>query len=182
VTPPSAPRRAAFRTGLYLSQIPGARKFDLRFEVADSDPITSRSTDGIFIYTEAVQGQAYTNQGVIFGDWIGREGKGGQAWLTYHMSGEEWVQLEVLDKKNDKDFTPGAFNPATGAYAGNGGTTQNQVKLSVVKRFMHDNLELNGWFQYERWVAPVYMSGPQHDTTTAVQITFFPGLKSTMVK
>ncbi len=181
VTPPSAPRRAAFRTGLYLSQFPGARKLDFRIEVADTDPITTRSTLGAFIYQEGIQREAYTNHGVMFGDWIGREGKGGQAWLTYHLSGKEWVQLEVLDKKNDKDFTPGAFNAATGGYAANGGTTQNQVKVSVVKRLLHDNLEVNGWFQYERWVAPVYLPGPRHDTATALQLTFFPGLKSSMM-
>ena len=181
VTPPSAPRRAAFRTGLYLAQIPGARKLDFRLEVADTDPITTRNTKGLFIYDEGVQRQAYTNQGVMFGDWIGREGKGGQALLTYHLSGKEWVRLEVLDKKNDKDFTPGAYSAALGTYAGTGGTTQNQVKLSVVKRLLHDNLEVNGWFQYERWVAPAYLPGTQHDTATALQLTFFPGLKSATV-
>jgi hypothetical protein len=33
------------------------------------------------------------NKGNIVGDWIGRESKGGQAWLTYHLSPEEQVQI-----------------------------------------------------------------------------------------
>ncbi len=179
VTPPSAPRRAAFRTGLYLSQIPAMRKMDFRFEAIDTDPITSRSTDGSFNYYETIQRQAYTNQGFIMGDWIGREAKGGQAWLTYHLSAKEWIELEALNKKNDKDFIPGAYNPALGTYNAYGGTTQNSFKASVVKRFHHDDIELNAWFQYEKWKAPAYLSGPQSDTATAVQITFFPGLKTT---
>ena len=178
VTPPSAPRRAAFRTGLYLSQIPGARKFDFRFEAIDTDPITSRSSGGQFNYYETIQRQAYTNQGFIMGDWIGREAKGGQAWLTYHLSAKEMVQLEFTNKKNDKDFIPGAFNSTIGTYNIFGGTTQNDVKISVVKRFYHDQVELNGWFQYETWKAPAYKAGPQTDTTTSFQLTYFPGLKT----
>ena len=178
VTPPSAPRRAAFRTGLYLSQIPGAKKFDFRFEAVDTDPITSRSSGGQFNYFETIQRQAYTNQGFIMGDWIGREAKGGQAWLTYHISGKEMVQVEYTNKKNDKDFIPGAFNPAIGTYNIYGGTTQNDVRISVVKRFYHDQVELNGWFQYETWKAPAYKDGQQSDTTTSFQLTYFPGLKN----
>jgi len=178
VTPPSAPRRAAFRTGLYLSQIPIARKFDFRVEAIDTDPITSRSTGGQFNYFETIQRQAYTNQGFIMGDWIGREAKGGQAWLTYHLSAKEMVQVSYTNKKNDKDFIPGAFNPAIGTYNSLGGTTQNDVKILVVKRLYHDQLELNGWFQYETWNAPAYKPGQQSDSTTSIQVTYFPGLKN----
>ncbi len=178
VTPPSAPRRAAFRTGLYLAQIPGARKLDLRVEAVDTDPITARSSGGQFNYYETVQRQAYTNQGFIMGDWIGREAKGGQAWLTYHLSGKEMVQVSYTNKKNDKDFIPGAFNPKLNTFDIYGGTTQNDVKVSILKRFYHDQIELNGWFQYETWKAPAYKAGPQTDTTTSFQLTYFPGLKS----
>jgi Capsule assembly protein Wzi len=164
VTPISAPRRAAYRTGLYISQFPKFHKLDLRVEGVTTDPGVSRSNGGQFNYFEIVQLQGYTNKGYIMGDWIGREAKGGQAWLTYHLSGNEWVQLEYLNKKTPKDFIPG-------------GTTQNQFKASVVKRLMPD-LELNGWVQYEGWKAPIYKTGLQKDTTAAVQLTWFPKLHS----
>ncbi|MEO6817724.1 MAG: capsule assembly Wzi family protein [Edaphobacter sp.] len=162
VTPPSAPRRAAYRTGLYISQFPKLHKLDLRVEGVTTDPGVARSNGGQFNYFETVQRQGYTNKGYIMGDWIGREAKGGQAWLTYHLSGNEWVQLEYLNKKTPKDFIPG-------------GTTQNQFKVSVVKRLGQD-LELNGWVQYEQWKAPIYKTGLQKDTTAAVQFTWFPKL------
>ena len=164
VTPISAPRRAAFRTGLYLSQLPRARNFDLRVEAAVTDPKVSRSYAGQFAYFEIIQRQGYTNKGYILGDWMGREGKGGQAWLTYHMGGKQWVQLEYLNKKNAKDFI---------TY----GTTQNQFKATVVKRLRPD-VELNAWVQYERWKAPLYLQGVQNNTAVAAQITFFPKLHS----
>ena len=162
VTPISAPRRAAFRTGFYLSQLPGLRKVDVRAESTMADESVQRSFAGTFNYYETVQRQGYTNKGFIMGDWMGREAKGGQAWITYHLSGNEWVQVEYLNKKNAKDFIPG-------------GTTQNQFKAEVVKRLRPD-VELDAWVQYERWKAPVYKTGPQSDTAATVQLTFYPQL------
>ncbi|HLI75461.1 MAG TPA: capsule assembly Wzi family protein, partial [Acidobacteriaceae bacterium] len=164
VSPISAPRRAAYRPGVYISQFPGLRKMDFRVEAASTDTSTLRSIGGIFNYYEAVQRQGYTNKGFIMGDWVGREAKAGQAWLTYHLSGNEWVQLEYLYKKTPKDFI---------AY----GTTQNQIKLDVVKRLRPD-LELNAWWQYEHWIAPVYQTTHQNDNVVAFQFTFYPKLRT----
>lgn len=166
VTPPSAPRRAAYRPGLYLSQVPGIPKLDFRVEAASTDTSTLRSLNGEFNYFEIVQKQGYTNKGFIMGDWIGREAKGGQAWLTYHLSSNEWIQLEYLNKKTPKDFIPG-------------GTTQNQFTVQVVKRLRKD-IELNAWLQYETWKAPIYVPGNvlNKDTVVAFQFTWFPKLKT----
>ncbi len=160
VTPISAPRRAAIRPGIYLSQFPGARKLDLRVEAASTDPPTGRSIHGSFMYWEAIQKQAYTNKGFVFGDWIGRESKGGQAWLTYHLSGNEWLQVNYRNAKAAKDFIPG-------------GTTQNDYTFQAVKRLGKD-VELNAWLQYESWKAPLIRTGGQSDTSTAVGITWYP--------
>lgn len=162
VTPISAPRRAAYRTGLYISQIPGMRKLDFRVEAVTTDPGVARSRGGQFNYWEVIQKEGYTNQGNIMGDWIGREAKGGQAWLTYHLSGNEWIQLEYLNKKTPKDFAPG-------------GTTQNQFKANVQKRFGPET-ELNAWVQYEGWKAPIYKTGLQQDTVVGIQLTWYPKL------
>jgi hypothetical protein len=164
VFPISAPRRAGWRPGLYLSHLPGVPKFDLRIEGDYTDYVTLRSIDGEANYYEGVQRQGYTNKGFIIGDWIGREGKGGQAWLTYHLSAEDFIQLEYLTKKNAKDFIPS-------------GTTQNQVKVEVLKHFGHD-IEADAWFQYERWLAPVYLAGSQSDVAGTVQITWRPKLRT----
>jgi hypothetical protein len=162
VTPISAPRRSSFRTGLYISQIPRLNKLDFRVEAVSTDPDVGPAHAGQFAYWEVIQLQGYTNKGFIMGDWIGREAKGGQAWLTYHLSGNEWVQLEYLNKKTPANFIPG-------------GTTQNQFKGSVVKRLGKD-VELNAWVQYEGWKAPIYKPGLQKDTSVAVQFTWYPQL------
>lgn len=162
VSPISAPRRAAYRPGLYLSQIPGLRKLDLRVEAASTDTSTLRSLGGQFNYYEGIQRNGYTNKGFIMGDWIGREAKGGNAWLTYHLSANEWIQLEYQNKKTPKDFIPL-------------GTTQNQFKVDVVKR-LRPNVELDAWYQYEKWKAPFYVTGAQNDNIFSVQVKFFPKL------
>lgn len=162
VTPISAPRRASYRTGLYVSQIPKLPKLDFRVEAVSTDPDVGPATKGQFAYWETVQRQGYTNQGFIMADWIGREAKGGQAWLTYHLSANEWVQFEYLNKKTPFNFIPG-------------GTTQNEFKGSVVKRLGRD-LEMNAWVQYEGWKAPAYLPGLQKNTTVAAQFTWYPKL------
>jgi Capsule assembly protein Wzi len=163
VTPISAPRRAGLRPGLYLSHFPGAPKLSLRAEAVSTDPPTGRSVNGGFMYWEAEQRQAYTNKGFTFGDWIGREAKGGQTWLTYHLSGNEWLEFQYRNVKAAKDFVPM-------------GTTQNDFTVNAVKRLGKD-VEVNAWVQYERWKAPFILNGDssaQNDTSIAVQFTLYP--------
>jgi hypothetical protein len=166
LTPISAPRRAAYRPGIFLSRFPGAKRLDLRVEGVSTDCSTLACVNGSHQYVEnAVQKQGYTAKGNILADWIGREAKGGQAWLTYHLSGNEWVQLSYLNKKTAKDFIPG-------------GTTQNQFRVDAVKR-IGPNVEVNAWYQRENWKAPVYLPGAQGNNTFSVQVTFFPKLRTT---
>ncbi len=168
VSPISAPRRAAYRPGIYISQLPGIPKLDFRIEGASTDCSTNACRAGNPDYWEVVQLQGYTNKGFIMGDWIGREAMGGQAWLTYHLSANEWVQLEYMKKRTPNDFIPG-------------GTSQNQFKVDVLKRLGKD-IELNAWLQIERWKAPIYISNPNNganfNSAVAVQLTWFPKLRT----
>jgi hypothetical protein len=165
VSPIDAPRRASWRPGIYLSHVPGVPKLDLRVEGVSTDPPVSTSQSGRFMYYEVIQRQGYTNNGQLFGDWLGREDKGGQAWLTWHLSGNEWIQASMRHQKTAKDFIPG-------------GTTLNDVSFQVVKRFRKD-WELNGTFTHEMWKAPIYLPGAQTVTNTTVQLTWFPQRKTT---
>ncbi len=162
VSPISAPRRSGLRPGLYISHFPGAPKLDLRVEAATTDPPVSNSNGGRFLAYEGVQQQGPTNKGFLFGDAIGREDKGGNAWLTWHFSPQEQLQLSWRGVKAAKDFIPG-------------GTTQNQFRVDGTKRFGADkNLEVHAWVQYEAWKAPVYRPGAQSDTAVAGEITWYP--------
>jgi hypothetical protein len=165
ISPIDAPRRASWRPGLYLSHVPGIPKLDIRAEAATTDPSSSNGASqyGHFMYWETIQRQGYTNQGQLFGDWIGREDKGGQAWITYHLSGNEWLQVGLRNQKATAYFIPG-------------GTTLNDINFQAVKRIGKD-LEINGKFAFERWKAPIYLTDQQTVTTTTIQLTWFPERK-----
>jgi hypothetical protein len=163
ISPIDAPRRAAVRPGIYLSHVPGIPKLDLRVEGASTDPPTTRSVDGEFMYWETIQKQGYTNQGQLFGDWIGREDKGGQAWITYHLSGNEWLQVSVRNQKAVNNFIPN-------------GTTLNDISFQAVKRIGKD-FEIHGCFTAEHYKAPIYVTGEQTVTTTNIQLTWYPQRK-----
>jgi hypothetical protein len=160
VSPVSAPRRSGYRPGIYLARFPGLQHLDLRVEGVSTDPVSNAGANGNFLYYEAVQKQGTTNKGNLFSDAIGRDAKGGQAWLTYHISPREMAQFSYRYVKVDQKFIPS-------------GTTQNDYQFAVRKRFWN-NFEARGWVQYERWVAPFYKPGVQHDTTVQAQITWFP--------
>jgi hypothetical protein len=160
VFPITAPRHAALRPGLYLSHFPGVPKLDLRAEAATTDPDTGLSNGGQDMYIEVVQRNGYTSNGLLMGDWIGRENKGGQAWLTYHLSPREWLQASYRSDKAAKDFIPG-------------GTTQVDFSVEAVKR-LTPNVEMKANLQYERWLIPLYKPGQQTDTSTTFQLTWYP--------
>ncbi len=165
VSPADAPRRSTYRPGLYLSHVPGAPRLDIRVEGANTDSSTSNSQGGRFQYYEVIQKQGYTNRGQLFGDWVGREGKGGQGWITWHLSGNEWIRVGYRNQKNARDFI------RTSAFEY--GTTLNEGYLQIVKRLGKD-LEVNGSFTYEKYLAPIYLPGQQTVTTTNIGLTWFP--------
>jgi len=167
VSPTDAPRHASVRPGLYLSHVPGISKLDIRVEGVSTDPPTSRSQGGQFEYFEGVQVQGYTSNGALFGDWIGREDKGGQGWITYHLSGNEWLQISARNQKADKDFIPGSTTSKI-----QGGTTLNDLNFQMVKRIGKD-FEINANFSYEEWKAPIYLPGLQTVTNTTIQLIWF---------
>ena len=163
ISPLAAPRRAAVNPGIYLSHLPKLPHVDLRAEAVSTDPVSSnQGQGGQFIYYEFEYPYGYTNKNNLFGSWIGREGKGGQAWLTDWIGPKEYIQLGYRNAKVSKNFIPG-------------GTTQNDFDIKAVLR-LKDNLELDAFGQAEFWKVPALASGQQHDFTGSVQLTYFPKL------
>ena len=169
VSPISAPRRSGYHPGIYLARFPGLEHLDLRIEAGSTEPASHSSPQGVpfnqgqFLYYESIQRQGPTNKGFLLGDWVGRQGKGGQAWLTYHLTPEEEVHFMYRNAKASAQFIPG-------------GTTQNDFEGYVCKRFGKD-IEVRGSVLYERWKAPIYETGLQSDTSVRGEVTWFPHLE-----
>jgi hypothetical protein len=160
-SPIAAPRHASINPGLYLSHLPGLPHVDLRAEAVSTDP-DALIAGGQQIYYEFEYPDGYSNKNNLLGSWIGREGKGGQAWLTDWLSPKEYIQLGYRNAKVSKSFIAG-------------GTTQNDISIKAVLR-LKENLELNAFGQAEFWKVPVLASGLQHDFTGSFQLTYFPKL------
>ncbi len=162
VSPLAAPRRAAFEPGLYLSHVPGLPHVDIRAEAVNTDPVGS-SQGGQFLYYENIYRDGYLNHGNLLGSWMGREGKGGQAWITDWFSPKTFVQIGYRNAKVSKNFIPG-------------GTTQNDFNARAVLR-LKPNLELNAFAQLEYWKVPALANGRQEDFTGSFQLTYYPKLR-----
>ncbi len=125
VSPVSNPERSGEHPGIYLARVPGLEHLDLRLEGANTDTPVSTTQTGQYTYWETIQRQGPTNKGFLVGDWVGRQGKGGQAWLTYHLSPQEEVQFMYRNAKAATDFLPGGYHAErlriAGAQAGSEG-------------------------------------------------------------
>lgn len=165
ISPIDAPRRAAYHSGIYLSRLPGLERLDLRLEggSTDSSAVGAREAHGQFFYWETIQRQGPTNKGFLLGDWMGRMGKGGQGWLTWHMSPKDEIGVSYRHAKASPQFV-------------DGGTTQNDYVFSVTK-WIGKDVEVGGQFQYENWKAPLYLTGAQSDAVTSVRVTWYPPRK-----
>jgi len=166
VSPIDAPRRGAYHPGLYIARFPGfLQHLDLRMEGAstDSPAVGSRQEYGRFFYYENIQRQGPTNKGSILGDWIGRMDKGGQSWLTWHLSPKDDVGFIYRRAKASPQFLVG-------------GTTQNDYMVAAQK-WIYKTIQLSGWVQYEEWKAPLYKSGQQSNVTTSFRITWNPEIR-----
>jgi hypothetical protein len=101
----------------------------------------------------------YTNDGMLLGSWIGRMGRGEQAWATYWLSPRNTIQLGYRHQDVDRDFLQGG--------------RLNDFSAKAQMMLGHD-LGLSAFLQYESWrfreLAPV----PQSNVTSSIQLTWWP--------
>lgn len=160
VSPISSPRRSAVNSGIYLPRLPKLPRLDLRIESVYTDVPSGGSVNGAFQYWEFVYRDGYVNDKRSMGSWIGREGKGLQAWSTYWLSPNSTVQFGYRHGKVAKDFIP--F-----------GETQNDWFVNPRLR-IRSNLELSAFFQFEQWKAPLLAPGRVTDASSWIQFSFWP--------
>jgi hypothetical protein len=152
------PRRAAWAPGLYISQLPALPKLDLRFETY-STWLYAKDYGGGFIYWNNIYHDAYTNNGVLLGSWIGRDARAYTASSTYWFSARNKIGVAWRQIKSGPNFLPG-------------GGTQTDVSLNA-EWLAHRDCQLNAFAQVERYFLPL-LGSPQHNFTAALQFTFFP--------
>jgi membrane-associated phospholipid phosphatase len=155
---PIGSRRATVNPGIYMPQIPKLPKLEFRAEGLN-EPTTREFAPGFVYYGLRRYRSGYTNEGNLMGNWIGRAGHGGQAWMTYTFSPRNQVQFGYRLQEVSKDFIGGG----------------RSVDYSVRSDFMlTQTLALSAYTQYEYWRFPTLSAVPQSNVTGSIQLTFSP--------
>jgi hypothetical protein len=151
------PERAAWRAGIYVPRFPGLSKLDFRAEGVYTD----NATVGHGYYYGATRYlNGFTNNGILLGNWVGRQGQGDQAWTNYWFSPRNRIQLNFRHQKVSQQFVPG------------GGTlTEVGARADYWPR---SNLGLSASVQYERWLFPIIQPGAERNIAASVEIQFRP--------
>jgi membrane-associated phospholipid phosphatase len=159
-SPLASPRRAGINPGIYMPQFPGLRKLDLRVEAAYTDVPSGESNGGHFIYYDGFYHDLYTNKGQLLGNWVGRDGKGVQAWSRYWIDAHTSLELGYRHGEVSGTFVPGGGNINDGSIR--------------AEFWLHRVWNVTASLQFERWRFPLLATGPQTNVTSSLGITFFP--------
>lgn len=157
-SPLDNPKRAAWGPGLYLTQIPGLRRLDFRFE-SYSTLLYRKDQGGGFIYWNGEYHDAYTNNGMLLGSWVGRDSRAYVASTTYWFSAKSKIQGQYKQIKAGTQFLPG-------------GGTQTDASLSAQWSLTPEWM-IGGSAQYERYYVPI-LGGAQRDLVGSFQMVFTP--------
>jgi len=152
--------RSAIRGGMYFSHIPKVSRLDLRVEGVYTDVPAGGAIGGGFYYFNTRFRNGYTNDGILIGSWIGRDGQGAQAWTNYWFSAKNRVQLYFRHQKVSQQFVPGG-----------GSLTDVGTRADY---WFRRGVGVTGIVQYERWLYPLIQLGPTRNVTASVQIQFQP--------
>jgi hypothetical protein len=162
-SPLASPHRAAFHPGFFLTKIPGIPKLDFRAEAAYTELPTLNRT-GHFFYYNSVYHDGYLNNGLLMGDWVGREGIGGQVTARYWLTPTNSLQVSYKHNAVAADFIPG------GGY-------QQDISAQL-QMHLTGNVFLTGMMQYEQYRFPILAPGAKNDFATSVGFTFYPGQRT----
>lgn len=154
---PLGSTRPSMRMGMYLPQVPKVPKLDLRLEGVYTDVPGQQPTG--FPYYNFRYRSGYTNDGNLLASWIGREGRGGQAWATYWLSPRSKIQLAYRHAEVDREFIGGGRLNDFGGHA---------------EFMLRPGLAVSGLVQYEQWKFPVLSPAGQSNFTASVQLTLYP--------
>ena len=155
---PIGSSRPTLNFGVYLPKVPRVHNLDFRAEVLRTAH-TPEFPPGFVYFDFRRFRSGYTNDGNLLASWIGRAGRGGQAWATYWISPRTKIQLGYRLQMVYKDFVQGG---RLSDYSARG-------EYTLGSRF-----SLSGFLQYEKWWFPVLSSTQQSNVTASLQLTFYP--------
>jgi membrane-associated phospholipid phosphatase len=160
-SPIDAPRRAVWSPGVYFARLPLLPHMDLRVEAVSSEGLAS-DFGGLHFFINNQYLDGNTNKGFLLGNAVGRDGRAIEARSGYWFSARTRVEAGYRQNKGGTGFLPGGSTITDGFVNGS----------YAINRHWQAQL----FTQYERFLIPSYMSGPQHNTSGWFQITWTPEL------
>jgi len=152
-------RRAGVNPGLYFPALPWLSHMDLRVEAAYTD-VPYPEPAGFFIYFDHRYHDLYTNDGQLFGNPVGRDGKVYEAWSRYWLGSRSNLEFSYRHMQVSPQFVPG-------------GGTINDASVHTDFWFRR-SWDVSATVQFEQWRYPLLASGPQVNVSSTVGITYSP--------
>lgn len=154
---PIGSSRPNLSPGIYMPRLPKLPKMEFRAE-GIKESLDSQFPPGFVYYGADRYRSGYTNDGNLMGNWIGRAGRGGQAWLTYSFSARNTLQVGYRQQAVSRAFLEGGRltdYSATGSF------------------LLSRALAFSGRVQYEQWSFPILSTG-QSNAAASIGLTFTP--------
>ena len=152
--------RSAIRGGLYFSHMPRIPKLDLRMEGVYTDVPAGGNIGGGFFYFNGRFRNGYTNNGVLIGSWIGRDGQGAQAWANYWLSAKNRIQFSFRHLKVSQQFDPRGGSLTDAGLRGD--------------YWFRQGIGVSASIQYERWLFPIIKAGADRNVSASIEVDFRP--------
>ena len=89
--------------GIYFPQLPKLHKMQLRFEGVTTDLNVPLTFGPGAVYLDDRYRSGYTNNGLLLGNWVGRRGRGEQAWATYSFRRELRFRWAIVTTTSTRD-------------------------------------------------------------------------------
>jgi membrane-associated phospholipid phosphatase len=161
ISPLLGPDVAGWLAGIYMPNLPGILKLDLRVEGGYTAPPSS-AVDvnyGAF-YWDATWITGFQNDKHLMGSWIGRQGQGEQAWTTYWLSPRNKIQFGFRHQEVSRELI-----------ASGGTLADANVRTEF---WLGSKFSFAASLQYETWNYPVLASARQSNVTTSIQLSLWP--------
>lgn len=156
--PLASPRRSAWGPGISVAQLPALPKLELQFETY-STWLYAGDKGGFFIYWNDQYHDAYTNDKLVLGSWVGRDSRAYVASADYSLSPRNRITATYRQVKSGGAFLPG-------------GGTQTNIGVRVQWQLRPD-LSMDTFAQGERYDIPI-LGAPRKNLAAGLQLTFFP--------
>jgi hypothetical protein len=156
---PIGSSRPSLNPGIYFPQIPKLQKLEFRVEGLKTSQAAHIDFPPGYVYTDRRYLSGYTNNGELLGNWIGRDGIGGEAWATYHLSERNTIEGSYRRMEVDHSFLEGGHL--------NDFSLESQLRSRT-------GFSLTSRIQYEHWAFPLLAFGSQNNLTSSFQIAFSP--------